>query len=198
MNLRRLLTNVAICLALIVPAFPRSQALSPQTSSQAATLAPEAPAREITTGPTPTPDTPVQPNGGGPDLPDGIAGLPGVTEDWWQQVQAQILGEAYAFGAERTLAGSPIYRGTNPQQRLDFTFTRGSLRLAPIAAGPQAAAVTPSWTWELRPTGLGYEGDVRPLPAAAGKTAKGNRLELRGVGLSRQEIKILGVKMAGD
>ena len=57
-------------------------------------------------------------------------------------------------------------------------------RLARTETGLEGPDLEPAWTWGLRTTGYGYQGDVRPLPALAETASDGNRLEYRRAGLS--------------
>jgi PKD repeat protein len=185
MKLKALLTTLVISLALVVPASPGSQALSPQASDQPASLAPEALAQKTTVDPTA--DKPPPPAGEGVAVPEEIAGVPGVTADWWAAVQEQIRGDLYALTPEGAEGRPDAYRGYNPDHRFEFTFSAGGLSLAPSAspemgpaldAGPAPAGAS-AWTWALHTTGLGYEGDVRPLSAVDQTASSGNRLEFR-------------------
>jgi len=136
---------------------------------------------------TPTPEAPPPPAGKGVEdtpVPKEIANVPGVTEDWWAQVQARLRSDLYAITAEQAEGEARTYRGYNPDQRFDFTSTAGGVRLAQAASAPEQATPEPGWTLELRTTGYGYQGDVRPLPALAETASDGNRLEFRHAGLT--------------
>jgi hypothetical protein len=120
-------------------------------------------------------------------LPEEIASVPGVSEDWWQKVQAQILGDLYAINAETGGNGPSTYRGYNPDHGFDLTFASGGVSLRRTTVGPEEeppAEKEPTWTWTLRATGYGYQGDVRPLMALSETASDGNRLEYRRLGLT--------------
>jgi len=116
-------------------------------------------------------------------IPEAIAGVPGVTDDWWAQVQAMLRNDLYGITAEQTEGEALTYRGYNPDQRFDFTSTDGGVRLAQVTADPKSPP-DPGWTLEFRTTGYGYEEDVHPLTALVETVADGNRLEFRRAGLT--------------
>ena len=97
--------------------------------------------------------------------------------------EKQIRGDLYPLTADEAEGGPPTYRGNNPDHGFDLSFAAGGLGLMRAAAGPQGAGQESSWPWELRATGYGYEGDVRPLPAPAETVSDGNRVEYRRPGL---------------
>ena len=123
----------------------------------------------------------------GTPIPEEIAGVPGVTEDWWAQVQAMLRNDLYGITTEQAEGEALTYRGYNPDQRFDFTATDGGVRLAQTATDPESPP-DPGWTLELRTTGYGNEGDIRPLPALTETVADGNRLEFRRAGLTEWYI----------
>lgn len=66
----------------------------------------------------------------GQQVPDEIANVPGVTEDWWGAVQEQIQQELYALSADEQ-DGTLAYRGHNLAHNFDLTFTPDGVRLKP-------------------------------------------------------------------
>ncbi|MBN2392314.1 MAG: FG-GAP repeat protein [Anaerolineae bacterium] len=120
-------------------------------------------------------------------IPEAIAGMPGVTDDWWAQVQALLRNDLYGITAEQTEGEALTYRGYNPDQRFDFTVNTGGVRLAQAVTDPESPP-DPGWALELRTTGYGYEGDVHPLPTPAETTTDGNRLEFHRAGLTEWYI----------
>jgi hypothetical protein len=155
--------------------------LPDRASAEAPSLALEASAQHPSADPTPTPDAPPPLAGegvGDTAVPGAIADVPGVSEDWWAAVLEQIRLDLYSLTPEPAEGGPPTYRGHNPDHRFDLTFAAAGVRLA------RAAEQEASWTWDLRTTGYGYQGDVRPLPAPAETASDANRLEYRRAGMA--------------
>jgi PKD repeat protein len=188
MKAKQLLIALILGLALTVPTSPGSQAMPERPAAvEPGLLALAAPAQPAAVNPAPTDDAPPAPAGegvAGTAIPEEIADVPGVTEDWWAAVQEQIRGDLYSLSAGEAEGGAAMYRGYNPDHSFDLTFAAGGVRLGRTAAGLEGAEPGLSWTWELRTTGYGYQGDVRPLPAPAEMVSDGNRLEYRRAGLS--------------
>jgi glutamate synthase domain-containing protein 2 len=66
-----------------------------------------------------------------------------------------------------------------------------SKRLNPDIAAKRLVNLLQAWSWEIKEMmgGMGVN---------AIESLRGNRLHLRGVGLTDTELRVLGVKMAGD
>ncbi|RPI58032.1 MAG: hypothetical protein EHM56_02810, partial [Chloroflexi bacterium] len=162
MKVKQLLTALLLGVVLAMPVVPAAQPASLALQPPGAALARPA------AMPAPHLATALQDDG--PEaaaLPQEIVGVPGVTEDWWQKVQADILGEIYAFTAEESDGGPPAYRSSNPQQGFEIALTAGSLRLAKSTGAQEGRAAEPGWSWELRTTGMGVEDGVRYVLHAA-------------------------------
>ena len=183
MKVTQLLIVFMLGVSLTMPAVPAAQPAVPpaqpavppaQPVSLAADMAPQAD----------LPDAPDNQNIETETIPQEIAGLPGVTEDWWQKVQAQILEDMYAFTLEESAEGGPpVYRGYNTAHNFEISLAAGNLRLAKSTGEAEEAGKQPGWSLELRTTGLGFEGHVRPAPPGE-TTAEGNRLDLGRAGLA--------------
>jgi len=150
----------------------------------------------------------------GQQVPDEIANVPGVTEDWWAAVQEQIRQDMYDLSSGAGRDGIPSHQGYNLAHNLDLTFTSGGVRVtpgqpAPDPAGdelrdpvpaadqqPTGADEEEQWEWSLLFTGYGYvsallspgEGNVQLVSAPAEMTADGNRVEYRRDGITESYI----------
>ena len=75
-----------------------------------------------------------------------------------------------------TRTGGPksatVYRAANPAHAFQTHFSSAGIRLSPLGTGARA------WSFGLRLVGYGYEGHMRPVPAAR-RSASGNRMEYR-------------------
>jgi uncharacterized repeat protein (TIGR01451 family) len=176
----------ALALATVTMAGPSARAASPLPSAAHQPQTHEL-GVALASRTSPVPVAPPPPAGEGvadTAVPSEIADVPGVTGDWWAAVLEQIRLDTYSLSPEQTEGGPPTYRGHNPDHGFDLTFAAGGVRLAPAADGPEGDGPETSWTWELRTTGYGYEGDVRPLPLAAETACEANRVEYRRAGMT--------------
>jgi len=139
-------------------------------------------------------------------VPDEIANVPGVTQDWWAAVQEQIRQDMYAISSDVGRDGIPSYHGYNHAHNFDLTFTADGVQLSPGQPAPdlasdklldplQAAEHQPAgadeeeqWEWGLHFTGYGYEGSVQPVSAPVEMIADGNRIEYRHDGITEWYI----------
>jgi hypothetical protein len=111
----------------------------------------------------------------------------GLPAGAWGKILAQLRQSEYqvipAVGEHR------VYRASNRAHKLRAVFGSGGIRVTVENAGPgsprnseagfhspQPAAGDGQWEWGLALTGYGYEGSVRPVPAAE-PAAGGNRIE---------------------
>ncbi len=144
-------------------------------------------------------DDPTLVEAGNGRLPDEIAQVPGVSEDWWTAVQAQIRQDMYALTPDPAAGSGDAYRGYNPAQNLDFTFTAGGLTLTPgrPIADPAGRAIAddgspaaapppepPSWQWSLSLSSYGYQGNIVPTAPPTRMLADADRIEYLHNGLT--------------
>jgi hypothetical protein len=195
-----LLTIVTVLGGLLplLPAAGAANPLIPEAQAGAPAMEPAAQAPAPTPTPTPVAPPPAEETEPlGTQIPEEISGVPGVTDDWWAAVQAQIRNDMYGLSPDEAAAGGPAFRGYNQAHNLEVAFSAAGLRLAPAPPQPgpgeelpgpaaltTAAEAGPGWGWELRFTGYGYQGQVQPVPAALETSQTGNRLEYRHAGLT--------------
>jgi hypothetical protein len=190
MNTKNFKLSRILTIAIMLSNLTLALAISYVTVSGAADAKAEIPHEsEATQEARPTPLLDVTPPSGvegSKDKPiaQELASLPGYSEDWWAAVQEQIHGDLYSLTADEAEGGAATYSGYNPDHGFELTFAAGGVRVAPAAAGPEGPGGGPSWTWELRTTGYGYEGDVRSLQTPAETASDANRMEYRRAGLS--------------
>jgi len=194
----KLLFSVVI-LSLVFGSYPVSVGQAMQTSAQ-----PEPTAEPQTAEADPAPNMVTE----GDLIPDEIADVPGVTEDWWAAVQEQIRQDMY------DLSSGMSHQGYNLAHNFDLTFTSDGVRLTPRQPAldpardesrdplpaadqqPAAADEEEQWEWGLVFTGYGYastlpstgQGNVQPVSAPAEMIADGNRVEYRRDGITEWYI----------
>jgi hypothetical protein len=170
MKARQLLMALILGLALTVPAAPGSQAMPERPAVGPGLLTLAAPAQLPAADPAPTagaPPAPVQEGVPETAVPEEIANVPGVTGDWWAEVQEQVRSDMCALAPDRAAAGGPAYRDYYPAPNAKLALSAGGLHLipAPLAPDPMvrttAAEAGPGWRWELRVISYGDAEHVR-------------------------------------
>ncbi len=100
-------------------------------------------------------------SGAGPNLP------PGISADWWSQVQRSVQLEEYGIVGEGT--GGAAFRAANPAHRFEARFDARGVQLT-----PQDGA---GWEWGLSLTGWGRSDGLEAV-GFTGLRAEEDRVEL--------------------